>query len=173
MKAIICDTCGKISPDSFGVEILPLNLKYGSNPPTQIERDICPECLTDLIKFFEPTQTGAPEVKEVKSDVPAEAIEQTTFEVEKPDPGECIATFIAPVKIVELKEDAGTGKVYCQYCKKPFTPRSKKSKFCSHKCENRNWMEKKKKQKQDEVLNKLKRENPLNEAPEPSIYREM
>ena len=214
MKAIICDTCGKIAPDSFGVDIVPLTLRYDRDPVKIIERDICPKCVADLIAFFEPEkkqETAAEvttleaagpynfdkeEAKEISDFIhnsiieasgerpdesdPGEAIEvceqKTTFEVEQPKEKITKAAKIKKVDITELE------LVNCEYCKKPFTPRSKKSKFCTHYCENHNWMDKQKlknetqeqkKIRTDELLQKLKRENPIREIKEPNIYREM
>lgn len=203
MKAIICDTCGKIAPDSFGVDIVPLTLSYNREPVKTIERDICPKCLLDLIRFFDPEQSGetAAEVttlepaqdheftpKEVKeiSDiivnsmaealggkvVQGESEPETEFKVVHNNDGRHL-NFKAEEGERPDNSDPGKRMVICEYCKKEFAAKSKRSRFCTHYCENHDWMDRNKKKKQDELLAKLKRENPIREIKEPNIYREM
>ena len=126
----------------------------------------------------------------IKSETLTEAEQATTFEVEIPKPAESLksvehittsahVSYKPAEEIREVKTSASKGEtekptVICEYCKKEFTAKSKRSRFCSHKCENHDWMDRNKKKKQDELLVKLKKENPIKrETERPNIYREM
>lgn len=140
--------------------------------------------MAELKQTLEPAPEAnkvAPEAIKVAPDV-AESLFKvthiTTVDHVKFQPDEDIA----PVKGTRPdNSDPGNRMVICEYCEKEFVARSKRSRFCSHKCENHDWLDKRKlknetpeqkKIRTDALLKKLKAENP---APieRPNIYHEM
>lgn len=177
MRAIICDTCGKSVPDSLNADILPIRILYGQEQKNHLERDICPVCLAKLVGFFEtpepaakaietPVVTQEPMPEPVVAEAPAEAAVDSQVE----DP------------ITEAVADPESQTILCAHCSTPFVPKIKTAKCCSKYCSNHKWIddqklkkaaasEAEKKKTTDELLARLKRENPVKRDTEPVFDR--
>lgn len=173
MKAIICDTCGKIVPSGSTGEIMPFKVSYGIEPAVSIERDICAPCLDKALDFLNHEYPDPkPECAAIPNQARPELLKVKVAETTSP-PKPQNTRHKKPKYVEKLSE------ITCINCGKKFIPTNNNAKCCGHKCSHENWKRNKNKSDttdkagQDRLLQKLKSENPIREIKEPDIYREM
>ena len=202
MRAIICDTCGKSVPDTIDADILCLTISYSKihEDAKFIERDICPVCMAKLVGFFEAPEPAAeaiqtpvealepmrepmPEPEVIEAPVEAPVAADPVPVVEEPVHERVLFAQNTFSRGTGKSTNKVNGKLLCANCNKPFVPKNALAKCCSKECGAQKWYQENKlkkaataesvkKESTDELLARLKKENPA-PVKEPVFSREL